>query len=428
MKKTDRENAKIRKCNMKLYPNYVMLGYNLLFFFGINIMFLSETKGFSDSQILLSNTLLALFSIVLQLPVTLIISKIGNKNSIIIGNIMNVLWGILMILVTSFEGLILIQLIRAFAVAIKYISEGNIISHSIPNTSRRNNLYSNITKKGYQKYYIVLAVTTIMSGFLYEINPYIPIIMCIICSIFATLIAFNFTDIKYEKKRRNNEIYTLNKYYKELSKGLKFTLTSKRLLSLFLFTGIILGAIRLSSTYELAILQYIGMPAKMIGSFYALLSLVNGIFARDALKFNRKHRNKSLINILTQYSLAFIVIGCVTLLSVNNIAKAVIIIIISIILASLEGIFSILQKKYFNSFTTDKISPSINSVKNIVDNTFVIITTYVGSLTLMFYNIGVSIIIVGFFFVIIAILLYNFSKDKLGLKASEYGKNDIYVK
>ena len=428
MDKVSKENAKIRKANMKLYPNYIMLGYNLLFFFGINIIFLSETKGFSDSQILLSNTILAIFSIFLQVPVTLIISKIGNKNSAIIGNLMNVLWGILMIFVNSFEILVLIQLIRAFAISIKYISESNIISHSIPETSKKNLLYSNITKKGYQRYYIFLAITTSMSGFLYEINPYIPIIMCIICSIGATIIAFNFTDIKYEKKRRNNEIYTLNKYYKELSKGLRFTLTSKRLLSLFLFTGIIIGVIRLSSTYELAILQYIGMPAKMIASFYALLSLVNGIFARDALKFNRKHRNKSLINILMQYSFAFIIIGCITLISINNIVKAIVIVAISIVLASLEGIFSILQKKYFNSFSNDEISPSINSVKSIVDNIFIIITTYIGSLTLMFYNIGVSIIIVGFLLIIIALLIFNYSKNRLGLKPSEYNKKDIALK
>ena len=428
MEKIQKEKSKIRKRNMKLYPSYMMIGYNLLFYYGINVMFLSEVKGFSDSQILLANTLLAIFSIVLQLPVTLIISKIGNKNSAIIGNILNLVWGVVMVALTTFESLIFTQFLRAFSISIKAMSESNFLSHSIPETSHSNAIHSNITKRAYARYYILLAITTVLSGFLYEFNPYIPIVMSMICSALATIIAFSFTDIKYEKRRRNNEIYTLNKYYKELVKGLRFTLTSKRLLSLFLYTGTIYGIINLSTTYELAILQYLGMPAKLIGTFYALLALVTGIYARDALKFHRRHKNKALTNILVQFSLAFIIIGTVTIISMNNILKAIIIVIISIGLASLHGVFSILKRRYFNSFTTDKVSPSINAVKYVVDNTSIIITTYIGSLTLMFYNVGISITIVGLLLVIITLVLSEFSKNKLGLRPEQYSKKDIYMK
>lgn len=428
MDRKDKENARIRKYNIKLYPNYVMLSYNLLFYFGINIMFLSEAKGFTDSQILFSNTMFAIFLIILQLPVTLIIAKIGNKNSAIIGNILNVVWGLIMIILTRFEGLVLSQFVRAFAVSIKYIAESNLLTHSLPLSSRSDIIHANIMKKGYQRYYVFQAITTVLAGFMYEMNPYIPIFMSMVCSCLAVLLACSFTDIRYEKQRRNNEIYTLNKYYKDLVKGLRFTFTSKRLLPLFLFTGIIYGTINLSTTYELAILQHLGMAPKLIGIFYALLALFNGIFSRDALKFNNKHQNRSLVNILIQYALAFIMIGTITIINVDDYIKVIVIVIISIILASLHGVFSILQKKYFNSFSTYKVSPSINSVKHIIDNTFIIITTYIGSLTLMFYNIGSSIIIVGVILVIISILLFEFSKDKLGLKPNQYNKKDIPIK
>lgn len=428
MNSKEKKNAIIRKFNIKLYPNYMMLSYNLLFYYGINIMFLSDAKSFTDSQILLSNTMFAIFLIILQLPVTLIIAKIGNKHSAMIGNLFNVIWGVIMIFLTRLEGLMLAQFIRSFAVSIKYIAEPNLLGNSIPLSSRSDIIHSNITKKGYQRYYILQAITTVLAGFIYEINPYIPIILSMVCSCLSIGLASGFTDIRYEKQRKNNEIYTLNKYYKDLVKGLRFTFTSKRLLSLFLFTGIIYGTINLSTTYELAILQYLGMAPKLIGIFYAVLALFNGIFSRDALKFNNIHQNRSLTTILIQYSISFILIGIVTIINVNDYIKAIIIVAISIILASLQGVFSILQKKYFNSFSTYKISASVNSAKHIIDNTFIIITTYIGSLTLMFYNVGISIILVGAILIIIAIVLFQFSKTKLGLKPTEYSKKDIPIK
>ena len=57
MKLTEDKKREISKRNMKLYPYYVMFAYDLLFFYGIKVMFLSEVKGILDSQILLSTSL-----------------------------------------------------------------------------------------------------------------------------------------------------------------------------------------------------------------------------------------------------------------------------------------------------------------------------------------------------------------------------------
>ena len=70
------DDAKIRKHNMKLYPRYLMLGFDLLFFYGIRVMFLSEVKGMEDSQILISGAVYAISMIIMQIPATIITSKI----------------------------------------------------------------------------------------------------------------------------------------------------------------------------------------------------------------------------------------------------------------------------------------------------------------------------------------------------------------
>lgn len=50
MKLTEDEKREISKNNMKLYPLYLMFGYDLLFFYGIKVMFLSEVKGITSAR------------------------------------------------------------------------------------------------------------------------------------------------------------------------------------------------------------------------------------------------------------------------------------------------------------------------------------------------------------------------------------------
>ena len=95
-------------------------------------MFLLDIKGISDSQILLAATIYAIAMIVMQIPATLIASKIGYKNSAILGNIINIIWAIIMIKFETFTGLIIAQILSGGAFALKYVSESNLLSTSIP--------------------------------------------------------------------------------------------------------------------------------------------------------------------------------------------------------------------------------------------------------------------------------------------------------
>ena len=203
------EETKARKHNLKLYPKYLMLGYDLLFFYGIRVMFLLNVKGITDSQILLSATVYALSMIVMQIPATLLTSKIGYKNTAIAGNILNIIWAILIITFKDFSGLALSQFISGAGFAFKYVSESNLLSTSIPQapTYQRNEIFSKLDKKGFSRYCIFSAISTIIAGVLYSINPYIPLFLTLICIISATAISFNFYDIQEEESKQSFKDY-----------------------------------------------------------------------------------------------------------------------------------------------------------------------------------------------------------------------------
>ena len=417
------EEVKVRKHNLKLYPKYLMLGYDLLFFYGIRVMFLLDVKGITESQILLAATVYALSMIVMQVPATLLASKIGYKNTAIAGNIFNIIWAILMITFDGFAGLALSQFISGVAFALKFVSEPNLLSTSIPQapTYQRNEIFSRLDKKGFSRYCIFSAISTVISGFLYNINPYIPIFMCLICVIAATAISFNFNDIQEVESKES-----FKDYIKDLKKGYKFITKSKRLRALLIMTGAVWGIIVLLDSYQLTLLQDIGATSVQVGFIFAMFELTRGLFSNTALDFNKKFKNKSLTNILLTFAIGFILAGIIAMSQLPLYTKLVIIVVILLIMGAANAIDQILAKKYVNNFASTKILPAIYSSKSICDNIFRTIITLLGSAIVGIYNIDIAMIVMGIFILILTLVLTVYSKDKLGLKPEEYTQKDIY--
>ena len=417
------EDIKARKQNLKLYPKYLMLGYDLLFYYGIRVMFLKNDKGITDSQILLAATVYAISMIVMQVPATLLTSKIGYKNTAIAGNILNIIFGILLITFNGFGGLALVQFISGTAFALKYVSESNLLSSSIPQapTYQRNEIFSRLDKKGFSRYCIFSAISTIIAGFLYNINPYIPIFLSLLCTIAATAISFNFNDIQEEESKES-----FKDYIKDLKKGYKFITKSKRLRALLIMTGAIWGIIVLLDSYQLTLLEDIGATSVQVGFIFAMFELTRGLFSNTALDFNKKFKNKSLTNILLTFATGFILAGIIAMTQLPFYTKLVVIVIILLIMGAANAIDQILAKKYVNNFASTKILPAIYSAKSICDNLFRTIVTLLGSAIVGIYNIDIAMIVMGIFILILTLGLTVYSKDKLGLKPEEYTQKDIY--
>lgn len=417
------EETKIRKHNLKLYPRYLMLGFDLLFYYGIRVMFLTEVKGITSSQILLSSTIYAFSMIIMQVPATLLTSKLGYKNTAITGNILNIIWALILITFKSFAGLALSQVISGTAFALKYVSESNLLSSSIPQapTYQRNEIFSRLDKKGFSRYCIFSAISIIISGFLYNINPYIPIFLSLICIIASTAISFNFNDIREEESKQS-----FKDYMKDLKKGYKFITKSKRLRALLVMTGAVWGIIGLLDSYQLTLLQDIGATSVQIGIIFAMFELTRGLLSNTAIDFNKKFKNKSLTNILLTFAIGFILAGIIAFSHIPFYTKLITIVVILLVMGGANAIDQILAKKYVNNFTSSKILPAIYSAKSICDNLLRTVITLLGALVLGIYNIDIATVAMGIFILILTLGLTVYSKDKLGLKPEEYTQKDIY--
>lgn len=417
------DELKIKKHNMKLYPKYLMFGFDLLFFYGVRVLFYTEVKGMTDSQILLSVTIYAISMLLAQIPATMLTSRIGYRNTAVLGNILNIIWAIIIIFFKTFLGLAISQVISGLAFTLKFLSESNLLTVSIPSEAQysRNEIFTRIDRKGYSRYCILSAVSTILSGFLYKINPYIPIILCLICIIYSAVISFNFLDIKESRNKTS-----FKEYKKELKKGYKFVIKSKRLKALLLMISTIWGIILLLDTYQLTLLQGIGANSIIIGLTFAFLELTKGLFSTSATKFNNRFKNKSLTNILLTFAFSFILVGGTAMLNINFYIKLIIIVAFILIMGAANAIYQILAKRYINSFTTDKILPAIYSARGICDNLFRTIITLGGATVLSFANIDIAMISFGVIILVLTFTLMVYSEKRLGLSPEEYTQKDIY--
>lgn len=416
--------AKRRKHNMKLYPIYIMMGFDLLFFYGIRVMFFSQVKGFTNAQIMLSSSLYAIFTVALQLPATLIVTKVGKKYGAILGNIFNCLCMISMFFINNFIGLTIAQFISAVGLALKNVSDANILSSSIPEGENASDTFTKIDKVAYSRYCFMSAATTVFAGYIYDVNPYIPICLCLVSCLIATFIAFNFSDIEEPKKNK----IILKDYLKEFKQAMKFTINSKRLRALLLTTGVAWGIITLIDVYQLALLQDIGTSSFIIGIVFAMYEISRAIFSRLAPKFNQAFGNKSLTNILLTFSFGMIMCGIMAILNISFPIKLTVIVICILTMGGINAIEQILAKKYMNNFANHKVISSIYAAKSMSDNLWRTFITGIGSLILTICNVDIAIIAAGVILIIVTFILALYMSTRLGLEPDEYTQKDIYIR
>ena len=117
-----------------------------------------------------------------------------------------------------------------------------------------------------------------MAGILFSVNGYIPMILCLIMTIFSIYLSSKFKDIDEREKVSINKI---RGEFKELINSFRLFGKSPRLKNLIFFCALI-SAIMLSITMlRSSIMQDIGIPSQYFGVIFAILWLVSGISAKN---------------------------------------------------------------------------------------------------------------------------------------------------
>lgn len=418
--------AKKRKSNMKLYPIYKMIGLDWIFFYGVQILFLTQVKNITPSDIVLAGSIYAFCYIVFQIPNSVLIEKIGKRNGIILGQTLNFISMCIILYCPNFAFLALSKIISALGFGIKGIAESNLLNSSLPKANMKSEIFSKIDSRGYSKFCYVGAASTLISGFLYAINPYIPIYMCLGANLIAIIIAVNFFDIEKETEQKDKSKANINMFV-QIKDDFKFILKSKRLVTLLLFLGALWGIIDVYASCQETLLKELEIPSYYIGFMLAGFQMLVGIFSRQSSKFNKKYKNHTLTYIGLMLSLGSIILGIITIIKIPFEIQLMVITIVFILRAYAKGIYQVLKKRYMNNFSNDQILPKIYSINGITANFGRMLLGLVASAFLRVTSIYNSLLFIGILSTFIVIVLAIYSKPRLGLKPTEYKKEEIVL-
>lgn len=423
----EEELTKARKQNMKIYPLYRAISLDLIFYYAIEFLFLSQVKNISSADIVLAQSFYAIFMIILQIPASIVVDKIGTRKCTILANVFNFIFVILIMCCQNLKTLIFAQFISSLCYSLKEISDQTLIRISIPKTKKEGEIFARLEGRASKDYYLLNAITAILSGYLYLINPYIPMIFALCFTILSIFMSLAFKDIEQKKEKQKTVKEEKNKkYWEELMEGIEFIFGSQRLRSLFLCGGICWGIFCLMSTYRVSLLVDIGTPEYIITTIAAIVGVAASIGSKKQIQFHKYFRNKSLSAILLLTTFSVLIAGIIGSINISYWTNLIIITICFGIINFSKGIEGVLTTRYLGNFASEKILTQIFAINAIGRNTFRAIIGFFGSYLLRATNTLNSTIIVGIMLLVASMGLISYMKTRLGLKPEQYEQNEIF--
>lgn len=419
-----------KKRNRKLFVFYKILANDLLFYYTISFLFLSAVKGLSVSQIVFGESFYPIFKLLFQIPCTMLIQKIGKRNSLIIGNLSVAIYlGLVLILNSTFT-LILANIFCAIGFVIKGIAEPNFIYDSLENNGQKKEGFSKIEGLASSIFFFLDAITSLITGFIYVINPYLPITLSLITISLSVLVNLFMHEIK-ESNQKNVEKTSFVKEFKnqlfDVGYGFKYIFKSPRLKALILFDSLFASLVILMVTLHRSILDSINISAEYLGIIFAIMGLVVSFSSTRSVHLHKAYKNKTLSILGIILTISIFLTGIIPIIFTTSKFWTCYLILIMISLVYIvKGPFYILIKQYLNSFCDSNMRIKIYSANLFFEY---ISTSTIGMICSIlleqFPNYIVTILIgsVGF---ILMLLLIKFMSTRVGLKPEQYSEKDIF--
>lgn len=421
-----KEINKRRRKNAKLYPIYKMFSWDLLFFYSIEFLFYTITKKITASEILIINGFYLLFRILMQIPAVTITDFLGKRKSIILGNGLLIVYMLILLFFPGAISIIIADLVFALGYDIKTIAEANLLYDSV-STRGGEGLYSKLEAKGGSWYYILDGIASLVAGYLFVMNNYIPIFICLGFIIISTVLSFGFKDV-YEVKQNREEkvglVGTLKDYGKDLKSSLKFILKSKRMKAFILFQIVFYSIIEIVDIYNSDLLINIGIPEQQFSMIFAILALIGGISISLRRPIEKKFKNRTLAFISLMYIGACIVIGIFSSIWSNELIIPIILLMYAV-QRIYTSIWYILEAKYLKNFTKEEMRNKITFTYEFIGGIVASIFSILGGLLLNVLNVENAFLVVGVLFFVGMSIVLNYMRTRFGLKPEKYGPEDI---
>lgn len=296
------ENVDYKKLNrsISIYPIFYGLTADLIFWIAINTLFLTIVKHLSASQINSIEAISTVVGIFFQLILVKIVRRIGNLNSVKLGVTLLFLSVLLNIVSKNYIGFLLAEIFYVIGFVFKHMD--NVILIKDLKYLNRSDEYINYQTKGSTIYSLITLLISAISSFMFNINPYIPVIICLIVC-FINIILTNFIyEVPVNDKNIDNKEYKINKKY-----------FSKKIIMMILLYGLFYAMInsgqknsKLFIQFDLQNLFDLDKVAIYMGAFIFISRVTRLLSNLLFLKIYNKYKSKMIFMLEFGLTSAFI--------------------------------------------------------------------------------------------------------------------------
>lgn len=391
----DNSKEKSIKLSNKIYPIFYGLSSDLIFFIEVNTLFLTTVKGLTTSEINFMTTIGVLVALVFYLLSHKIINKIGNLYSIKLGTLLLLISALLFTFSTNLIFFVLAEIFYEVGFVFKCV-EQVVLNNNLIYQNKEND-FIKIKTKATTIYSIVTMIATFIAGFLFNINPYLPMFICILICFNNFIMAHYIYEVNFDNKEL------------ELKKNYKFSFNKIMIITILVY-GLIYGTITVCQTNDKLFIQYELQDFLKSNSVTLVMSIIlflsrvsrlilNLIFEKIYDKF--KNRTLYLIYFGLLISVSLFVIGKIFFTSIySSIIMAIGFILLLALREPTENLLSDILLKNTNKEDKEKAILYFQFMRRLV----VFILSLIATMILVRYEL-IHLYIVFLIFIILYIFM-----------------------
>lgn len=288
--------------NIHKYILYAIFGQLLILGPVLTIFFLS--KGLNFTQIFTIGAVNSLFVVLLEVPTGAVSDKYSRKLSIVIGCILWIISLSIYIYAQNFITFVIGEIIFAMGMTFKSGSETAILYDSLKILGREAEFQSIIGKA--RSYFLYAsAVGSLVAGFVYSINVYLPFIISIVFVVISFVIALTF----HEPKMHNFEVHNDKAYFDIIKNSASIIFKNRKVLNVVLFSTITFIFMRMAYPFYQPHMKATGIDVKYFGVIFFLFNLVAGYSAKRVDKFMRFTKPYSMFSVGLLVAVSYLLLG-----------------------------------------------------------------------------------------------------------------------
>ena len=261
---------------------------NLMLILPIFILFYQE-NGLSLSQIGFLATIISVIGLILEVPSGVFADLYGKKLSIVMGSLIIILGYLLRAMSSTFVNFIIA--IAILSVGVSFISgaDSALLYDSLKEI-KKEHLFKKISGTSNFLLLMGMGLGAFLGGLLTKYGLRTVHYLVIIPLTLSFLISLTFKEPKdYKKVIKSN-------YLTHLKEGLIFSFTHKKVRSLILFSGTMVGFMLVSHIFFQPYMKQIGIATTSFGFFYLFFLVVSAFSSKFAYRIEEKlGEKKSMI-------------------------------------------------------------------------------------------------------------------------------------